>query len=145
VDFHGPHRTYRHTQLTTTATIRIELDLQGLAIYIKGPGGANRRAKAAMNTEIKIALDLLTDGLDLYPEISQIGEPFVEILGVPGKLYDHEALFTREDSGLEDVEGEVKLLDQPVNDGLIDNVRRKTQDQNPFVHGYLLVEDASLR
>jgi hypothetical protein len=117
--FHSPRGTGFDTELTGAALGRIKNNLHGLAVDEKGTGGADGCAGSAVDAFLLHPGNILLDGLDPDAHLRQVFHPLLEIRLRTAELQNHETLLSGQDAGLEDVETQVEILDQPVNNRLV--------------------------
>ena len=69
-----------------------------------------------MGTDIVIAFDFLGGVLYINPLSFEVVDAFFEILLGAGQFHDHESLFARQDSGIEDIENQIEVTGQIADD-----------------------------
>jgi hypothetical protein len=79
--------------------------------------------------------DILFDGFNDDPRFEEIIHPALEIRLRTAQLQNHEALLLRQDIGLEDVEAQVKIFNQPVHDRLVPILLGKMENDLLGSHG----------
>jgi len=136
---HGPGRAGLDAEFAGDALIRIEYDLHRLLVGVESPCGTYRNAGTTMGAFIFVSGDVLAERLDLHAYGGQVLYPTGVVFLRPLQLEDHQALFLRRDLGLQDIEGEIMILDQFIDYRLVDQLMRKCEHYSLGYHGDLLL------
>jgi hypothetical protein len=134
-DHHGPSRADHAAKLTGAALAGIEGDTHLRALHGQGSSGAQRSAGPALKTELLVARHFVGRPLHFNAGIFEVFDALLKILGMAPELHDNEPFLPGINSGLEQVELQVKVLDQPVNDGLVHYLLGKPQYEHFSMHG----------
>jgi hypothetical protein len=65
-----------------------------------------------MGTDSIVAFDFLGGVLYINTLSFEVIDPFLEVLFGTGQFHDHESLFARQDSGIEDIENQIEVTGQ---------------------------------
>ena len=73
-----------------------------------------------MGTDSIVAFDFLGGVLDINSLSFEVVDTFLEIFLGTGQFHDHEALFARQDSGVEDIEYQIEVTGQIADNRFLD-------------------------
>jgi hypothetical protein len=119
---HCTGRAGRYAQFARAALVCIKNDLHFRPLDVKGACRAYGSAGPALEAYLFIPLNILPNALHLDPDALQVINTPLKIFLVPAQFEHHKAFLSRINGRLEDIEGEIKLLDEIDGNGLVDDL-----------------------
>jgi hypothetical protein len=86
-----------------------------------------------VNAPRLVAVDILFHGLRVDIEALEVPDGLLEIRLRALHFHDHERLCPGGDVGPQDVENEIEILDEPIDNGLVDGIFFKAEN-DPLLH-----------
>jgi hypothetical protein len=133
-NLYRPVRAGRDAELTRNALFLTERNPHFRSRHAERCCGAKGCAGSTPDAAIFVPADLLRKRLETHIQVADKTQAFIKISFLAGYFNRQLPLFSRRHSRPQNVHREIILLDQLLGNGLIDQVRRKTENQSFFCH-----------